>query len=59
MRKNKTDQRASLGNCTLEALLVLNGPGTALDEGRVLSGETLDGLKGAYYRCLKGQQEEN
>lgn len=54
VRKNRTDQRASLGDKTLESLLVLKSrPGTTLDSNRRHKPEKLDYLKGSHYRHLK------
>lgn len=54
VRENRTDQRASLGDKTLESLLVLKSrPGTTLDSNRRHKPEKLDYLKGSYYRHLK------
>lgn len=53
VRKNRTDQRASLGDGTLEALLVIKfQPGHPCDMNRKHDNETLDRLKSAYYNHL-------
>jgi len=53
VRKNRTDQRASLGNTTIEALLVIKSrPGHPCDVSRKHSNETLDRLKSSYYKQL-------
>lgn len=53
VRKNRTDQRASLGDQTLEALLVNKSkPGNPCDNARKHSNATLDRLKSAYYNHL-------
>lgn len=53
VRKNRTDQRASLGDTTLEALLVIKSrPGHPCDVSRKHSNETLDRLKSSYYKQL-------
>lgn len=53
VRKNRTDQRASLGDKTVESLLVLKlRPGHPCDASRQHTDKTLDKLKGAYYRQL-------
>ena len=58
VRKNRTEQRASLGDDTLEALLVIKAqPGTALEEAAALSDNTLKDLKSCYYRSLKTDSE--
>ena len=49
VRKNRTDQQASLGDGTLEALLV----GKNMSEPHKLSDDTLRHMKGAYYRSLQ------
>jgi hypothetical protein len=49
-----TDQMASLGEKTVESLLVLKlRPGHPCGASRQHSNKTLDKLKGAYYRQLK------
>jgi hypothetical protein len=54
VRKNRTDQMASLGEKTVESLLVLKlRPGHPCGASRQHSNKTLDKLKGAYYRQLK------
>ena len=52
VRKNRTDQRSSLNDKTLESLLVLKGRAGKPDS-RHHDIETLKRLKGAYYRSLK------
>ena len=50
VRKNRTDQRASLSDDTLEALLILKSqPGHPTDGARQHSHDQLAALKGAYY----------
>jgi hypothetical protein len=51
VRKNKTDQRASMGIETLDALMVVKSHG--LDPCREHTPETLRALKSAYYLSLK------
>ena len=54
VRKNKTDQRASLGSDTLDALLVVKStPGDA--HTRNYASGKLQNLKSSYYRSLKHQ----
>lgn len=54
VRKNRTDQRTSLGDKTLESLLVVKSrPGCALDPSRCLSHKQLKSLKSCYFRELK------
>lgn len=54
VRKNRTDQRACLSDNTLESLLVLKSrPGHPHDSLRQHSSDTLDYLRGAYYRHLQ------
>lgn len=47
--KNRTDQRASLGDSTLETLVVVKN----MSEPHKLSDGTLRRIKGAYYRSLQ------
>jgi hypothetical protein len=55
VRKNRTEQRAALGDDTLEALLVLKSkPGSALDEDRRLDEPALKKIKSAYTASLSG-----
>ena len=49
IRKNRTDQRAILGDGTLEALLVVKN----MSEPHKLSNNTLRCMKGVYYRSLQ------
>jgi hypothetical protein len=54
VRKNSTDQRASMLPETLEALLVVKAkPGHFLDDSRQYSDRELDQLKSAYYKSLQ------
>lgn len=57
VRKNKTDQRASLGRETLDALLVVKSePGSAYR--RDYSAEKLKTLKSALYRQLNDKDND-
>ena len=54
VRKNRTDQRASLADDTLEAMLVLKSqPGHPIDSARQHSEARLGELKHAYYKANK------
>ena len=54
VRKNATDQRASLSQDTIEALLVLKSkPGHFLDDSNEISDEQLSQLKSCYNKSLK------
>ena len=56
VRKNRTEQRASMGDDLLESLLLLKSqPGHPFDSNRQLSKGTLNKLKSAYYESNKGQ----
>ncbi|XP_021346237.1 uncharacterized protein LOC110445779 [Mizuhopecten yessoensis] len=49
VRKNRTEQRACLGDSTLESLLVIKSSGTPQD----YTDKELDHIRGSYYRSLK------
>ena len=54
VRKNATDQRASMNQDTMEAILVVKAkPGNFLDDSRQHSNSDLQKLKSAYYLSLK------
>ena len=53
-RKNRTDQRASLSDDTLKAMLVLKSqPGHPTDDARQHLTARLEVLRGAYYQANK------
>ena len=57
VRKNCVEQRASMGQDTTEAILVMKAkPGNCLDPARQLSSATLKNLKSAYANSLKRQE---
>ncbi|XP_070209689.1 protein FAM200C-like [Littorina saxatilis] len=54
VRKNKTEQRASMADDTLDSLLVVKGSKkTPVDAVGALTGSQLKNLRSAYYRSLK------
>ena len=55
VRKNRMDQRSSLGAYTLESLLVLKGQGEFLPEKRY-SDKKLLNLKSCYYDSLQNRK---
>ena len=58
VRKNRTDQRASLSDDTLKALLILKSqPGHPTDGACQNSQDRLAALKGAYYQANKTTAE--
>lgn len=57
VRKNKTDQRASLGAETMDALMVLKSQPGTFDPEKQYSLDTLRKIKSSYYNSLKVHKE--